>query len=105
MLDMNYQNKKMKLKIIIVYFFIKINENIDLEDSDKNDFSSKCCASPKFNPVLFAIYTPSEKTLWVSIDGDGAGYLYEYDFNSNEPINVTIIPDKNNISLTAINVL
>jgi len=76
-----------------------------LKDSDKDEESSKCCASAKSNPVLFAIYTPSEKTLSVSIDGDGAGYLYEYDFNSNEPINVTIIPDKKNISLTAINVL
>lgn len=76
-----------------------------MADSDENEKSSTFCTSPESNPVLFAIYTPSEKTLWVSIDGDGAGYLYEYDFNSSGPINVTIIPDKNNIPLTAINIL
>jgi len=55
--------------------------------------------------VLFAIYTPSEKTIWVSIDGYDAGYLYEYDFQISGPINSIIIPNKNNIPLTAINIL
>lgn len=57
------------------------------------------------NPVLFAIYTPSERTLWISIDGHDAGFLYEYDFDSPEPINATMIPDKNNTSLTTIKIL
>lgn len=57
------------------------------------------------NPVLFAIYTPSENSLWVSIDGCDAGYLYEYDFNVSEPINEIAIPDKHNIPLTSIAIM
>lgn len=83
---------------------IRIDEELYFKDSNE-DKSLKKCISPIPNPVLFAIYTPSEKTIWVSIDGYDAGFLYEYDFNSTGPISVIKIPDKNNIPLTAIKIL
>lgn len=80
---------------------------IDFEDSNEHrGDASKRFVSPSPGPaaVLFAIYTPSEKTLWASIDrGHGAGYLYEYDFETPAgPINATAIPGKSGIPLTAI---
>lgn len=83
---------------------VEIDKELYFKDSD-DDEPSKIFIPPIRNPVLFAIYTPSEKTLWVSIDGYDAGFLYEYDFNSIGPINTIMIPDKNNISLTAIKIL
>lgn len=85
---------------------LQIDEMSYFEDSEENE-PPKIIIPPLPNPVLFAIYTPSEKGIWVSIDGYDAGYLYEYDFNTCEPvINAhIIIPYKNNIPLTAITML
>lgn len=83
-------------------------ETVDncLDDSSDDEKRPKVHANPiAVNPVLFAIYTPSERTLWVSVDGHGAGFLYEYDFDSPKPINATMIPGKNNMSPTTIKVL
>ncbi|XP_025191573.1 uncharacterized protein LOC112591851 [Melanaphis sacchari] len=92
-------NKKIeKLKIIR-----EKNSNLEI-DSEENEEPPKKCILSLPNPVLFAIYTPSEKGIWVSIDGYDAGYLYEYDFNTSRPVMNAhiIIPYKNNIPLTAI---
>jgi len=97
---------------IVEDLFVK---DLFVEDLFVEDASVEDCSEDKEppeidmpstpNPVLFAIYTPSERTLWVSVDGYDAGLLYEYDFDSPEPINATMIPDKNNISLTTIKIL
>lgn len=107
---MDYQKKeeidKKKLKVIKEERpNIVTDEDLYFINSNKNKESSKSCIPPTSNSILFAIYTPSEKTLWVSIDECDKSCLYEYDFNTSEPINVTIIPDKNNIPLTAIQIL
>lgn len=83
-----------------------IDENIIfLGDSNEYGDPPKSFVSPSPNPVLFAVYTPSEKSLWVSIDGHNAGSLYEYDFGTPGPINATIIPGKNCTPLTAIEMM
>lgn len=101
--------KRKKEKILILKKEnpgIEIDEELFLEDSDEeSDELPKIYIPPIPNPVLFAIYTPSEKTIWVSIDGYDSGYLYEYDFNNSNPIKSIVIPDKNNTPLTAINVV
>lgn len=84
---------------------VEIDEELYFEDSDEDEDPPKIYIPLVPNPVLFAIYTTSEKTLWVSIDGYDAGYLYEYSFNKPEPINAMVIPDKNNVPLTAIKLL
>lgn len=85
---------------------IEIDEELFLEDSDDDTIGLPNIFIPPIpNPVLFAIYTPLKQTIWVSIDGYDAGYLYEYDFNNSMPIKSIAIPDKNNTSLTAINLV
>lgn len=113
MLDIEYEEekkmdrkKKNKLEIIKEKNpCAKIVDDLNFKDSSKDNGSPKTHVHGIPNPVLFAIYTPSERTLWVSIDGFNAGFLYEYDFDSPEPINATVIPNKNNISLTTIKML
>lgn len=85
----------------------EIDEELYFEDSEEDEEPPKIFIPPTPNPVLFAIYTPSEDGIWVSIDGYDAGYLYEYDVNTSRPVtnaHVTI-PDKNNTPLTAITML
>ncbi|VVC29555.1 WD40/YVTN repeat-like-containing domain,WD40-repeat-containing domain,WD40 repeat [Cinara cedri] len=85
---------------------VEIDEELYLQDSEEDEEIPKLFVPAIPNPILFAVYTPSEKSVWVSIDGYDAGYLYEYDFNSSKPIESTRIPGlKNSIPLTAINTL
>lgn len=99
--------KREKLQIILAENVgVEIDEELYFQDSEEAEEIPKLFIPTIPNPILFAIYTPSEKSLWVSIDGYDAGYLYEYDFNSSGPINSIMIPNiKNNISLTTINIL
>ncbi|XP_022179157.1 uncharacterized protein LOC111039821 isoform X2 [Myzus persicae] len=103
-------NKKIeKLKIIREeHPDVEIDEVLYFEDSvEVDEEPPKIYIPPSPNPVLFAIYTPSEKGIWVSIDGYDAGYLYEYDFNTSRPVmnSHILIPYKNNTSLTAITMI
>lgn len=85
---------------------VEIDEQLYFKDSEDEAELPALFVPEIPNPVLFAVYTPSEKSLWVSIDGYDAGYLYEYDFHSSRPINSTAIPGKNNNTpLTAIKIL
>lgn len=98
--------KKEKLKIMKEENpSAEIDEELYFEDSDEDEEPPKIFIPPIPNTILFAIYTPSEKTLLVALDGYDAGYLYEYDFNVLKPINSTMVPDKDNIPLTAIKYL
>jgi len=86
----------------------EINEGSYFEDfTEEDEEPPKIYIPPIPNPILFAIYTPSEKGIWVSIDGYDAGYLYEYECNTSKPVmnSHILIPNKNNISLTAITML
>jgi len=85
----------------------EIDEQVYFEDSEEDEEPPKIFIPPTPNSVLFAIYTPSENGIWVSIDGYDAGYLYEYDVNTSRPVtnaHVTI-PDINDTPLTAITIL
>lgn len=85
----------------------EIDEDLYFEDSEEDEEPPKIFIPPTPNPVLFAIYTPSENGIWVSIDGYDAGYLYEYDVKTSRPVtnaHVTI-PDINDTPLTAIAIL
>lgn len=84
---------------------VKVDEELYFKGSCVDVEPTKVVEPLIPNPVLFAIYTPSEKTLWVSIDGYDAGYLYEYDFNAPEPISAIAILDKNSTPLTAITIM
>ncbi|XP_025203883.1 cilia- and flagella-associated protein 44-like [Melanaphis sacchari] len=86
---------------------VEIDEDLYFEDSEEDETPPKTYIPPIPNSILFAIYTPSESGIWVSIDGYDAGFLYEYDLETSNPVaNAHItIPDKNNTPLTAIKVV
>lgn len=84
---------------------VKVDEKLFFNESCVDDEPPQVLVPLISSPVLFAIYTPSEKTLWVSIDGCDAGYLYEYDFNASGPISAIAIPDKSSTPLTAIEIM
>lgn len=83
----------------------EFDEELYFKDSDEDEEPPKVFVPQPPSPVLFAIYTPTEQTLWVSIGGYDAGYLYEYDFNTPKPISATMIPDKNNTPMTTIKIM
>lgn len=100
------KKKKKNLKIIKEENVdMEIDEELYFKDSDEDEAPPKIFIPKISNTVLFAVYTPSEKSVWVSIDGYDAGYLYEYDFNVATPINATMIPDKNDTPMTAIKIM
>lgn len=100
------KKKKQNLKIIKEEnSHVEIDEESYFKDSDEDEAPPKMFIPEIPNPILFAIYTPSEKSLWVSIDGYDAGYLYEYDFNVSTPINAIMISNKNDTSMTAIKIM
>lgn len=84
---------------------VDVDEELYFKDSDEDEAPPNMFIPEITNPVIFAIYTPSEKSLWVSIDGYDAGYLYEYDFNVSTPINAIMIPNKNGTPMTAIKIM
>lgn len=99
--------KKRKLKSIrMVNPGIEIDEELFFEDSDEEiKEPPKIFIPPVPNPILFAIYTPLENTIWVSIDGYDSGYLYEYNLNTSKLTKSTKIPNTFDVPLTAINML
>lgn len=84
---------------------VEIDEEFYLQDSDEEETLPEIFVPPTPNPVLFAVYTPSGNTVWASIDGYDAGYLYEYRFDTSKPIKATAIPDKSDTPLTAMTTL
>jgi hypothetical protein len=86
---------------------VEIDEELYFEDSEEDEKPPEVFIPPTPNPILFAMYTPSETGIWVSIDGYDAGYLYEYDLNTSSPVTGAhiLIPDTNDTPLTAIKIV
>ncbi|XP_028044392.1 cilia- and flagella-associated protein 44-like [Rhopalosiphum maidis] len=86
---------------------VEIDEELYFEDSEEDEKPPEIFIPPTPNPILFAMYTPSESGIWVSIDGYDAGYLYEYDLNTSSPVTNAhiLIPDTNDTPLTAIKIV
>lgn len=69
----------------------QINEEVFLEDSETDEELGPVHVPKAPNKVLWAQYT-SNGTIWLSMGGYDAGYIYEYDFDHEGPINCTPIP-------------
>lgn len=69
----------------------QINEEVFLEDSESDEELGPVHVPKTPNKVLWAQYT-SNGTIWLSMGGYDAGYIYEYDFDQEGPINCTVIP-------------
>lgn len=77
---------------------IDINEESFLADSDNEEELEKIHIPEVGNSVLWIQYTNTE-SLWLSIGGFDAGYIYEYNFNSPEPLSCVLIPDADDVEI------
>ncbi|KFB51082.1 AGAP006735-PA-like protein [Anopheles sinensis] len=77
----------------------EINEVAFLADSDGEEELEPLYIPKVPNPILWARYT-EEDTLWLSMGGYDAGYVYEYGFDDEDPISCTPIPEAEDTELT-----
>uniref|UniRef100_A0A182N7M8 Cilia- and flagella-associated protein 44 n=1 Tax=Anopheles dirus TaxID=7168 RepID=A0A182N7M8_9DIPT len=77
----------------------EINEEAFLADSDDEEELEPLYIPKVPNPVLWARYT-DEETLWLSMGGYDAGYVYEYGFDDEDPLSCTLIPELEDTELT-----
>uniref|UniRef100_A0A182V315 Cilia- and flagella-associated protein 44 n=1 Tax=Anopheles merus TaxID=30066 RepID=A0A182V315_ANOME len=77
----------------------EINEEAFLADSDEEEELEPLYIPKVPNPVLWARYT-DEDTLWLSMGGYDAGYVYEYGFDDEDPLSCTPIPELEDVELT-----
>lgn len=67
---------------------VEIDENTFLEDSEDEEELEPLYIPKVPNPVLWVQYT-NENTLWLSMGGYDAGFVYEYGFDDEDPISCT----------------
>lgn len=77
---------------------IDINEEAFLADSDIEEELEKIHIPEVGNSVLWIQYTNTE-SLWLSIGGFDAGYIYEYSFDNPEPLSCVLIPDADDVEI------
>ncbi|XP_053674678.1 cilia- and flagella-associated protein 44 [Anopheles nili] len=77
----------------------EINEEAFLADSDEEEELEPLYIPKIPSPILWARYT-LEDTLWLSMGGYDAGYVYEYGFDDEDPLSCTLIQDLENTELT-----
>lgn len=75
-----------------------IDEERFLKDSEDEEVLEPLYFPKIPNRVLCLQYTPDE-TVWLSMSGYDAGYVYEYSFGKTEPISCTIIPNGDDIEI------
>lgn len=80
---------------------ISIDEDAFLADSDgEEDELDPLFIPPEPNRILWLKYTP-RGTIWVSMAGYDAGYIYEYDFRQENPACCTAIPEGDDIEINS----
>ena len=77
---------------------VDINQETFLADSDNEEELEKIFIPEVANSVLFIQYTNTE-SLWISIGGYDAGFIYEYNFDSSEPLSCVMIPDADDVEI------
>ncbi|XP_052861271.1 cilia- and flagella-associated protein 44 [Anopheles cruzii] len=77
----------------------EINEEAFLADSDDEQDLEPLYIPKVPSPILWARYT-DEDTLWLSMGGYDAGYVYEYGFDDEDPLSCTPIPAAEDTELT-----
>lgn len=82
----------------------EINEEVFLADSESDEEVPPPHIPKTPNRVLWAMYT-SNGTIWLSMAGYDAGYIYEYDFDMEGPIKCTPIPMAENVEINSFHYL
>lgn len=75
-----------------------IDEEDFLADSDEEEVLEKIYIPDPPNQILFIQFT-RDGTLWLSVDGFDAGYIYEYSRDEGEMLTCTPIVDAENIPI------
>lgn len=70
---------------------VDFNEDAFLTDSESEEEVEPAFVPKTPNKVLWAQYT-TEGTLWLSMSGFDAGFIYEYKFGYEGPLKCTSIP-------------
>lgn len=78
---------------------VEINEDAFLEDSEDEEELEPLYIPKVPNAVLWAQYT-EENTLWLSMGGYDAGFVYEYEFDDEDPVSCTPVPGAEDTEIT-----
>lgn len=77
-----------------------INEEAFLADSESDEEVEPAFVPRTPNRVLWAQYT-TEGTIWLSMSGFDAGYIYEYKFGLEGPLKCTPIANAEDIEINS----
>lgn len=77
---------------------LQIDMESALADSEPDEEEEALFIPPVPNPIIWLRYTVRD-TIWVSMAGYDAGYIYELDFQAAEPVCSTIIADADDIEI------
>lgn len=77
---------------------VDINEDSFLADSEEDEVVEKVKIPDPPNPILWIQFT-SDNTLWLSMGGFDAGYIYEYNPDTGELVSCTLIDDADDIEI------
>ncbi|XP_062543886.1 cilia- and flagella-associated protein 44 [Armigeres subalbatus] len=78
---------------------VEIDENAFLEDSEEEEELEPLYIPKIPNAVLWVQYT-EEDTLWLSMSGYDAGFVYEYEFDDEDPVSCTPVPGAEDTEIT-----
>lgn len=79
---------------------VEIDQEAFLEDSEEEEELEPLYIPKIPNAVLWVQYT-EENTLWLSMAGYDAGFVYEYGFDDEDPISCTPIPGAEDTEITS----
>lgn len=77
---------------------VEINEESFLADSEEEEVLEPIYLPDPPSPVLWTQFSP-DGTLWLSMGGYDAGYVYEYNAEDGELVTFTLIPDGDEIEI------
>lgn len=77
---------------------VDIDEETFLADSEDEEELEPLFIPKIPNKILWLQYT-SKGTIWLSMAGYDAGYIYEYEFGKEDPVSCTMIPDGDDIEI------
>lgn len=76
----------------------EVDEDVFLADSEDEEVLEPIHIPSPPNPILWIQFT-SDNTIWLSVGGFDAGYVYEYQFEDGDMVSFTPVPDADEIEM------